>query len=303
MKILYIDESSTPELSSQDKYAIVCGVLIEEIDEVGIKFLMNHLKEKYKLSLEKHIHAVEVFEDIKSPSYLGITTKRTISDLRKEFQEDVWAMIKNYNLEYVAINVPKVFVNKSLTLSSRADGGRSWINSKDFHAKVDRQLPMDVAINAIYHWATKKCKTGDGKLKVVFESRSGDLFTVKNHSHISDKEVFKNPHMISFGKHFKESVVSVAFANKEVGATGLEFADIISYTCNSYFLKVKKKTLPIDKALKKAVIFKAIHKTLGSKHYKELSQPQVRKYIPSLLPRIRRIKKHYNTLPSSPSPT
>jgi hypothetical protein len=297
MKTLYIDESGTPELSSQDKHVILCGVLIDESQESNFNFLMERVKRKYKLDLFTHIHSIAIFEDSSERSYLGQTKKRKKRDLRRKFQEEVWALIKDYELQYYVVTVRKDMVKKSLGLHKRPDKGSSWIGNKgNLYATLDRQLPMDVATNVIYRWALNKCAP-DEKLKVVFEARSGDMFTVRNYVHISSGDtVFKNAHMASFSRAFKERVVSIGFANKHVRSVGLELADIISYTCNICFLQVKKSEKQIPDSLKRSVLFKAIHKTLNRKHYRELTQQVITSHIPGLASRTRRISRHYTSI-------
>lgn len=165
---------------------------------------------------------------------------------------------------------------------------------------MDRQLPLDVGINAIYHWAIRKTK--GLKLKIVFESRSGDFFTIRNHNYVTDYLVFKNKHMIAFANAFKKLVVLVGFASKGVGSVALELADVVAYTCNIYFLQSKKRTNSISSELKKAIFFKGMHKTLGTRHYKELNMGTIKKYIPGLISRTRRITEYYQKLSNSPSP-
>lgn len=295
MWTLYIDESGVPELSEDGKYVIIGGVLMEDSLESNYQFLIEKLKSRYNLELEKHIHATDIYESKRQPCYLGRTKKRTKRDLRASFQKDIWDLIKDYQINYFVAAVPKDLVKKSLKLNKRNDNGKSWINSSNFYARVDRQLPMDVGVNAIYHWAIKKIKNND-LLKIVFESRSGDMFTVRNFGYITSNGVFKNKHMVAFANRLKEHVVSVAFANKKVKSCGLELSDIISYTCNVYFLQTRKNMKKIDLDLKKAICFKGIHKTLNKKHYKELNKTDVRKYIPGITRRTQRISEKYRKL-------
>jgi len=300
MKVLYLDESGVPELSSDEEFAIVCGVLIDEDDEKSFQFLIKRIKDKYGLDLKRNIHAVDIFENKNSSAkcYLDRTLRRKKHDLRKLFQEEMWDLIKDYHkgktIDYYAVTVKKALVRKSLKLDKEDDKGNGWIDSNNFYAKMDRQLPMDIGINAVYSWAIKKTKKA--KLKIVFESRSGDHFTVRNHNYITDKGVFKNSRMIAFANNFKNCVVSVGFANKNVQSVGLELADIISYTCNLYFLQIKKKTKNISEELKDSILFKAIHKTLNKDHYAELNQRAVRKYIPGHYSRTRRIANYFASL-------
>ena len=302
MKILSIDESGVPELSSQDTFCIITGVLIDERNEPNFLFLMNRIKEKYKLSLSKNIHAVEIFEegmgDIKG-RYLGITRKRKNKDLRNPFQLDIWNLIKDYKLEYKSICVNKAIIRKHL-FNGIEDKGKGWTNSKDYYAKIDGQLPFDIGVNAIYHWAIRKLKK-DEKLKVVFESRSGDSFTVRNHNLVSDKNIFKDNHMIAFAKEMKNHVVSVAFANKDVDSATLELCDIIGYTCNKYCMCIQK-SVPIDLNLKNALTFKGMHKTLNKTHFQELSSQISKKYITGLPGRTKRIANYYYKISHSLSP-
>lgn len=290
---LYIDESGVPELSSHDKHCILGGILLNEQDEKAICFIIQNIKEKFHLELQRHIHAVDIFEDKGKNCYLGKTKKRRKNDLRKRFQKDIWDVLKRYKIKYFAVTVKKDFVRKSLGLTKTHDKGNLWINSANFYARIDRQLPMDVGVNAIYYWALKQIKKDD-KLKIVFESRSGDLFSNRNLSHISQKEVFKDKWMRIFSDNIKNKVVSIAFENKDAMATGLELADIVGYTCNIYFLQIKKKGKHISETLRKAVCFDGIHKTLNKKHYTELSQRVVKKYIAGLNPRTKRISEFYS---------
>ncbi len=291
MKVLYLDESGTPELSSQDKYVVVCGVLIDEDDEKSFRFLVERVKRKYGLDLDKHLHAVDIFENTKRRSYLGQTKRRKKKDLRNAFQRDMWDIIKDFDIAYYSVTVSKDAVRRLLGLQRTPDKGRSWIRSDSFYAKMDRQLPLDVGANAIYHWAIRMAKKS--KLKVIFESRPGDFFTVRNHNYVRENLVFKSKHMIAFADTLKKSVVLLGFANKEVKSVALELADIIAYTCNIYFLQSKKRTKNIPSELKKAISFKGMHKTLGVRHYKELNMSIIRKYIPGLANRTRRITEYY----------
>lgn len=123
MKVLYIDESGTPELSSQDKYAIVCGVLIDEDDEKSIHFLVDRVKKKYGLDLDKHLHAVDIFENQQRKSYLGKTKRRKKRDLRNNFQTDVWDVIKDFNIDYYSVMVSKDAIRTALGLNRKSDRG------------------------------------------------------------------------------------------------------------------------------------------------------------------------------------
>ncbi len=293
MKILYIDESGTPELSSKDKFTIVCGVLIDEVNEGNFLFLIKRLKEKYNLSPDEHIHAVDIFENDYTESYLGTTRKRSKKDLRKKFQEEIWDLIKGYNVTYLAVCVPKDLVRRCLSFKKYPDKGDSWIATKRFYSRVDNQLPLDVGVNALYHWAVRELKN-NGRLKIVFESRAGDPFTIRNYNLVADRNSFKNKHLVSLAKSLKKSVVSISFANKEVLSAGLELADIIAYTCNLYFLQNKKGTKQISAQLKNSISFKGIHKTLNRRHYNEINIVAVKKYIPGLSGRTKRIAQHYH---------
>ncbi len=188
---LYIDESGVPELSAKSHFFILSGVLIKEEDEKVFLFLINRVKKKYKLDFSKHLHAVDIFENISEKCFLGKTLRRPSKDLRSDFQVDMWNLIKDYSIYYYAVTVSKEHVKTLLGLRKRDDHGQSWIESPNFYARVDRQLPMDIGANAIYHWAISRITKKD-KLKIIFESRTGDLFTVKNFSYIQDKHVFKN---------------------------------------------------------------------------------------------------------------
>ncbi len=316
MKVLYIDESGVPELSDRGKYVILCGVLIDEEDEKSISFIMERLKQEYKLDTQNHLHAVDLFENPSKKCFLGPARQRR-QDLRKEFQKAIWDLIKYYNIEYFAVKVSKDFVVRCLKLHKKSDQGKAWFGNKNnLYAKIDRQLPMDVGANAIYHWAIKKCREEE-KLKIVFESRSGDQFTVRNFEHIHSggeslhnqylpvtnpvAGIFKNPHIIRFANLFRKNVVSLAFANKHVKYVGLELADIICFTCNVYFLQNKTTATPVRKELVAAIKFPGIHKTLNKKHYTSLGYSATKKYIPGIKPRTRRIARFYYHS-SSPSP-
>ncbi len=289
---IYIDESGIPELTDDSSsHVILCGVLIDSAVEEHFLFLINRIKSKYNLDQEKHIHTVDIFEKKFKDSYLGLTTQRRKNDLRKSFQEEMWLLIKEFNIDYYAVCVSKDLVKKSLKVHKQKDFGTSWIDSSNFYARVDRQLPMDVGINAIYKWAVRQIGP-DSRLKVIFEARSGDMFTLRNYEYVTEKSVFTNPQMILFSECLKERVVSISFANKGVRAVGLEIADFIAYTCNIYFLKMKKRIV-VDAALKKGLIYKGIHKTLNKRHYVELSASQTIKFIPGLNSRTKRISKYY----------
>ena len=301
MMVLYIDESGVPELSSLDKYCILTGVLIDEENENNYVFLMNRIKEKYNLSLYKNLHTVDLFEKKNAKEFLGITQKRKKIDHRKSFQKDAWSIIKDYRVQYKAVCVPKEHVQRHL-FGKYSDKGESWFktNKKDYYAKADNQLPMDVGINALYHWALRKIGKGE-KLKIVFESRGNDNFTIRNHNLVSDVNLFTDVHMIAFARAMKKQVVSVAFANKEVESACLELCDIIGYTANVYYVRCKKN-VPVDSDLKKSVLFTGIHKTLSTVHYQELSLRVVRKYILGLRGRTKRIANHYHKISHSLSP-
>jgi hypothetical protein len=299
VKILYIDESGVPEMSSLDHFCILTGVLIDEENESNFLFLMNRIKEKYRLSLTKNLHAVDIFENNQKDSYLGITRRRSRKDLRNNFQIEVWDLIKDYRVNYKAVCVPKDFIKRHL-FKGRIDKGKSWLIKRGYHSRIDNQLPMDVGVNALYHWAIKKLKTGE-KLKIVFESRNGDVFTVRNHNLVSDPNIFRDRHMVAFAKEMKKHVVSVAFANKEVVSAGLELCDIIGYTCNIYCMRCKKSVL-VEERLKKCIVFKGIHKTLNSTHFQELSLAISKKYITGLVGRTKRIANHYFKIRNSLSP-
>jgi hypothetical protein len=295
VKVLYIDESGVPELSASSPFVLLCGVLIDADDEGHFSFLMHRIKNKYNLDLDKHIHAVDIFEKSHATSFLGHTARRKKKDLRADFQREVWELIKDYGVEYYVVNVPKALVRSALSLGRRKDKGDKWLNSDDFYANIDRHLPMDIATNLLYRWALKKAHAD--KIKIVFESRStSDLFTVRNHNHVSAKDVFKDSHMIAFGTALKKRVVSVAFANKEVNSAALELADIISYTCNIYFLQIKKKigvSRMFTPSLRDSVCFRGIHRTLNKTHYIEMKQTSVRKYIAGRNRRTQRIASYY----------
>lgn len=287
---LYIDESGVPELSDDGKFCVLGGVLMKEEDEKSFLFLIQRIKQKYKLPLDRHIHAVDVFER-RGKSFLGKTTKRRKMDLRKKFQIDIWNVIKDYSISYYAVEVSKDKIKKIAGLGDQKDK-ISWIDTSDFYAMIDRQLPMDIGVNALYDWAIKKIGKND-KLKIIFESRSGDLFTARNFDYIRDKNVFKHKRMQIFSDQFKEKVVSITFANKAVRSVGLELADIISYTCNVYFLG--KRSVAINKDLKNSVSFQGIHKTLNKNHYHELSDSDLKKYFPGLSSRTKRIARYYSS--------
>lgn len=291
---LFIDESGVPELSDSSNFCIITGVLIREEDEKIFLFLIERLKKKYRLEFKTHIHAVDIFQHEKDGSFLGKTLRRPMKDLRKSFQNDIWNIIKDYEIRYYTVTIPKDTVRKILGLKDQR-----WIKSSNFYARIDRQLPMDIGVNAIYYWALKQLSKED-KLKVILESRSGDQFTVRNFGYIQDKNVFsENKWMRSFSEKWRQQVVSLAFANKGVRSAGLELADIISYTSNIYFLQIKKKTTVISKDLISAVCFKAIHKTLNSKHYIELNKKAVKKYLPGFSSRTKRISNYYSSLSES----
>lgn len=299
---LYIDESGVPELSALTDFCIVTGVLIKDDDEKSFLFLIERIKRKYNLDLNKHIHSVDIFQKKNDKYYLGKTLRRPTKDLRQKFQVDIWDVIKDYSLEHYTITVPKKYVIKTLGLNKLPDKGTRWINSSNYYARVDRQLPMDIGVNALYHWALKKIGE-DGKLKIMLEGRSGDQFSIKNFGYIQDKNVFSNKWMSSFSRQFKEAVVSITFANKSIKAVGLELSDIISFTCNAYFLQFKKNITLLDHSFKKALFYKGIHKTLNSKHYTELNERAVKKYLPGLSSRTKRIAKNYSRHPLSPANT
>ena len=276
------------------------GVLYPEEDEASFQFLVENIKKKYKLELSKHLHAVDIFERSHKKSYLGKTARRPTKDLRKEFQILIWDLIKNYNIQYYTVIVPKKSVRKILGLDKKADKGRRWIDSSNYYARADRQLPLDVGVNAIYWWALKKIKKDD-KLKIIFEARPGDQFTIRNFSHIQEENVFRNKLMRGFSRQMKEKTVSISFANKNVKSSGLELADLICYTYNVYFIQIKKKVNEVEKGLKNAICFKGMHKTLNSKHSIELNERAVKKYTPGLNSRTKRIAKKYSRNSLSPA--
>lgn len=290
---LYIDESGVPELSANSEFCAFTGVLIPEEDEKSFLFLIENIKKKYKLDFNKHIHAVDIFEKPHKKCYLGKTPRRPSKDLRKEFQASVWDLIRKYDLQYYVVVVSKSLVKKVLRLNKKADKGKLWISSSNYYARADRQLPMDVGINALYHWGLKKLGKED-TLKVIFEARSGDQFTIRNYIYVQSENVFKNGLMKNFCSLIKEKIVSISFANKNVRSVGLELSDLICYTCNVYMLQIKKKTNKVDKTLKNAISFVGIHKTLNKKHYIELTERAIRKYTPGLNSRTERIEKKYN---------
>lgn len=149
---------------------------------------------------------------------------------------------------------------------------------------------MDVAVNALYYWAIKRIPNGE-KLKIVFESRNGDEWTIRNYNLIQSAEAFqKNKWMATFSKKFKEVVVSIGFANKMVQAVGLEIADIISYTCNVNFIQ---KTSD-KKDLRKIISFRGLNKILNEKHYHVLNGRAIARHIPFLDKRAKRIAGYYN---------
>ena len=283
---LFIDESGVPELSAHSDFCILTGVLIEDSKEKGLEFIMNRIKKEYKLDLNKHIHAVEIFERKNSKCYLGKTLRRPTKDLRMGFQKETWDFIKYYGIKHYTVTVSKKLCKKALNLTKYHDGGELWISSSNFYARVDRQLPMDIGVNTIYDWALKQIKDTDD-LEVVFESRSGDQFTVRNYGYVQDKDVFKGKRMRLFCQKLKDRAVCLAFANKGVGLCGLELADLISYTSN------KKKINNVDSLLKKSVCFNGIHKTLNNKHYIELNERATKKYFPGISSRTKRIAKWY----------
>lgn len=311
MKVLYIDESGIPELSDRSRYVILCGVLIDEEDEKSILFILERFKQEYHLDQWHHLHAVDLFENPSKKCFLGPARQRR-QDLRKDFQKEIWELIKRYDIKYFAVNISKDLVLKCLKLHKTADQGQRWFRLGGFYGKIDRQLPMDIGANAIYHWAIKQCKE-DEKLKIVFESRPGDLFTVRNFEHIRsgnktllnpsipENKVFKNEHVIRFAGLFRKNVVSLAFANKQVKYVGLEIADIICFTCNVYFLQKKVTVAPTQRDLVKVIKFPGIHKTLNKKHYTALGYSATEKYIPGISARTRRIARFYHSS-SSPSP-
>ncbi len=300
MKILYIDESGVPELSAKTDFVILSGVLVNEEDERAFLFLAQTIKKKYGLNLDTHIHAVDIFQNTREDSFLGRTKKRKKKDLRRSFQEDFWQMIKSYDVEHYTVKVPKDAVCKELFAPKYRDHYDLWIGKiaqrGNIYAMIDRHLPMDVGVNAIYRWAAQKVRDSE-KLKIVLESRSeADQFTVRNHSHVLNNSdgvgPFKDSHVIAFAKKFKKIVVSISFANKEVGFAGLEIADMIAYTCNIYFVQGRTH-MAIDPELRNAVSFRGIHKTLNSAHYKELSSRDIKKYIPGLSARTKRIDRWF----------
>lgn len=317
MKTLYIDESGVPELSERGTFVIVSGVLIDEKDEQGLLFLVERIKKKYKIDLKKHIHAVDIFEHPKESCYLG-ATKRRLKDLRKDFQNDFWHLIKEYEIEHYTVKVPKHLVRDALFGKKYYDKGDFWIKEAaagEFYAIIDRHLPADIGVNGICHRIVKRLNNFE-KLKIVLESRSdADQYTLRNHAHILNNAFdsdtgkaisspFKEQHMVVFARDFKETVVSIAFANKQVGSAGLEIADMIAYTCNVYFNKTHREKFAMALAgdeshrrslqtLKSVIRFAGIHKTLNAKHYKEMSQRDIKKYIPGLNARTQRISKRY----------
>ena len=308
MKILFIDESGVPELSSDNtNFVILSGILMAEDDEKAFSFIINQLKKKYSLELKTHIHAVDIFEGKTERNYLGVTRKRRVKDLRKDFQKDFWDIIKSFEVRYVAVKVDKTLVKKTL-FKKKHKGGEFWFRKKaeggDIYAMIDRHLPMDIAVNYLYRWAIEKLNEDD-KMKIVFESRSeSDQFTIRNHSIVLNNSPKHNPfsqeHVKAFARKLKKIVVSISFANKEVGFAGLEIADMVAYTCNVYFIQTKNRSA--NKGLINSVKFPGIHKTL-KKHYKELNSKNTVKYITGLISRTKRIdKRHFRiTNPLSPA--
>ncbi len=292
---VYIDESGTPELTDhKSSHILLCGVLLDSSVEDHFLFLIQRIKSKYGLDHGTHIHAVDVFEKKSKPSYLGLTKRRKKNDLRKLFREEMWELIREFNIKYHVVSIPKDLVKKSLRLHKLSDKGENWIGNWNYYARIDRQLPVDIGANVIYRWAFSQIGKDD-KLKIVFESRSGDAFSLRNFGYVTGNNIFSSKHMAAFGIHAKKSVTSITFATKGVQAVGLELADFIAYTCNVYFLQIQKRK-PVATDLKQSLLFRGFHKTMNRKHYKELQDGIITKYIPGFKSRTKRISKHYAIL-------
>jgi len=224
---LYLDESGDANLTSEDKYLVLAGVIVDDKEDINWESYFNYIQKKYNLSEDEPFHTVELFEFSDSEYYLdGKSCNDLVSSLR-EF------------IDISPINIQVFYTDKDdLKEYLPIDDYDDYFNFPERgkrHRFHDIEISYEILASAhLFHFAdllSEEKSIGE----VIAESRQyADRFLLRTYINSQNPQKFTENDIKSRSRELRKRVSLFGFEEKTGLRGGLEVTDLVAYaaSCN-----------------------------------------------------------------------